>query len=154
MGGYAYVSLDMGGSTGCVDSTAFCGAGMLVPAGPTYYFGAAIGFAVGQSSGAMAKAGVTPKATGLTWGLSAGAILPYGLQITVTGGDGMPYCYRPPVATTSGTTPWASFTVNCYDTPPGAAFAPATQITQLQFQAITGAAAGAWGFCVQSGLAF
>jgi hypothetical protein len=154
-GGYAYETTDTGGSTGCVDSTAFCGSGVLVSAGPTYAnFGAAIGFAVGQSSGAMAKAGVTPKATGLTWGLSAGATLPYGLQITITGADTMQYCYRPPAATTSGTTPWADFTVGCYNTPPGAAFVPSTQITQLQFQAITGAAGGPWGFCVQSGLAF
>jgi hypothetical protein len=80
--------------------------------------------------------------------------LPYGLQITITGGDMMQYCYRPAAATTSGTTPWADFTVNCYDMPPGAAFVPSVQITQLQFQAITGAAAGAWGFCVQSGLSF
>jgi hypothetical protein len=153
-GGYAFENHDSM-STGCIDSMSLCGSGMLAAAGPTYLnYGATIGITVGQSSGATAKAGVTPTAAGLTWAVSAVTPFPYGMQITIMGGDGMPYCYRPPVATTSGTTPWADFTVNCYDMPPGAAFVPSVQITQLQFQAITGAAAGAWGFCVQSGLAF
>lgn len=150
-GGYAFVATD-GVSTGCVDSTSLCGAGTLAAEGPTYAnWGAAIGFNVGQAAGAAAIAAVTPTGTGLTWSLTAtpAPTLPGGLQISIIGGDGTQYCYRPAMGVTSGMTPWSSFNTLCYNpTPDGGVFVGPDQIEKVQFQAISTAASGAWGFCV------
>jgi hypothetical protein len=155
-GGYVSPAEDTGGSTGCVDSTYLCGSGTLVAPGATYAnWGAAIGFNVGQASGAKASTAVAVKGTGLTWSLAGTSVLPNGLQISLIGADGVTqYCYRPAAAVTSATTAWGTFAEDCYNATPGTAFTTATTITQIQFSAITGTNTGAWNFCVGSNLAY
>jgi hypothetical protein len=154
--GYVYPYGD-GVSTGCVDSAALCGKGAPAAAGPTFAnYGSGFGVNVNQASGASTSGSVMPTATGLTWAVT-GTMPAYGIQISITAGTGScsaasGCCFRPGAAVMSGVTPWSMFTQFCYNSPAeaGAGLQGTDGIAKINFQAITGAAATTYDFCVTS----
>jgi hypothetical protein len=151
-GGYAYSYSDMGGSTACLDSTAFCGAGSTGVANGAVVWGAGIGVnlnqatATGPTSPPINAYAVT--GSGVTYTLDG---LPaQGMRIVIDNA-GTDYCA--PLSGASGTVKWSSFNSKCWDNS-GMALSGAPQTaTHVNFQVNAGSAAGSFNVCVKA-LAF
>jgi hypothetical protein len=147
-GGYAYAYADRMGSSACIDTTAFCGAGTTAIATPTgTVWGAGIGVSLNQ---AMATSAASPPVgqyavtgSGISYSLSD---LPMqGMRLAIDEG-GQDYCA--PLTTASGTIAWASFNTKCWDHS-GVALAGAPKTaTYVHFQVTAATAMAAFDFCV------
>jgi hypothetical protein len=162
-GGYAFSYQDTVGSIVCLDGCPASGAvcttapatsllcthgNLLANPAPYSAFGGGIGFNLNQ---AMATSATPTTAmpfvtTGSGISYTVTNVPANGLRLQIDHG-GMTYCAN--VTTASGTIPWASLELTCYDTPPGAALTgPPGDATQIEFQMVTTATAGTGDFCV------
>ena len=166
--GYAYTYT---GSTGMATITPVCGttgtcfmtAGKQLcvsgSVGPDPNFTASAGF--GWDIGAMSSSGTAGR--GGSSSSTAMAILPGGsglsytvpgittdMRFQVTDGSSTHYCAKVPT-NNSGTVPWSSFTQQCYNPTPGAAYsASSTPIVSVEIviPALSGSMANSYCFCV------
>jgi hypothetical protein len=86
-----------------------------------------LGFNVGQDSSGSTPVAVTPKGSGLSVSFtnSSGGTVRVALNADTAGATS--WCYT--TTATSGTIPYSSFTQQCYNTPPGAAYAKQPIVT-------------------------
>jgi hypothetical protein len=90
--------------------------------------------------------------SGVTYTLSS---VPVGTRLVI--GNGAPdYCYNVPTSALTGTVPWASFTLTCYDPDAGAPFSPSDAPTHIEVEVVSpaaGSAAETWDLCATLGIA-
>jgi hypothetical protein len=149
-GGYAYAYSDMMGSTGCLDASAFCGAGTTgVATSNGTVWGAGIGvslnqaMATGMASPPIETYAVPTTDTGISYTVSP---LPSQGMRLIIDDNGMDYCAVVTVAT--GTVPWSSFNTACWNNS-GTALTGAPQAaTHLQFQVTASTATTPFNLCV------
>jgi hypothetical protein len=146
-GGYTFAFSDSGGSTACVDATAFCASGISAAANATFTnFGGGIGVNLDQQSAPPSTVNSVSLAgtQGVSYALSN---LPPGARIAVESG-GTQFCSN--LTSASGTVPWGSFNTKCFDSPPdGVALTPASALaTSIQFEVPSATTAQTWSFCV------
>jgi hypothetical protein len=150
MGGYAYSYADMGGSTACLDTIAFCGMGttaLQTPATSMTVWGSGIGVNLNQRMGATTSGACAATGGGIGYAIS-GTLPPQGMRLIIDNA-GKDYCA--PLTATSGTIPWSAFSTQCWQPEAGAGLAAApTMATHVQFQVNAAAAAGTFNFCVTS----
>jgi hypothetical protein len=169
MGGYAFIfSSDTttginpctSPATFCIDSTAVCVAGMTGAASTAAPFvcnGVGFGINVSQAMGSSTTGtlAVPATSTGVTYALSNLPATPGGgMRMQVVAGTAAPSAtntYCAPITAASGTIPWTSLALTCYDTPTGAALAgPPAELQQVEFTVDDGTTAAAFNFCLDS----
>jgi hypothetical protein len=149
-GGYSYAYSDGTGSSACLATTAFCGAGMTAIATLTgTVWGAGIGASLNQPI-AMTTANppvgtYAVTGSGITYALSN---LPVqGMRLSIDEG-GLDYCA--PLSAASGTVKWASFNTKCWDYS-GVTLAGAPKAAKyIHFQVTAATAVAPFNFCVTS----
>jgi hypothetical protein len=152
MGGYTFAFSDAtssppGGSSACVESSAFCGKGLSAAIDPANYtdpYGGGIGVNLNQVLGAT-PAEYTPTGTGgVAYSLSD---LPAGTRLVIDN-DGVEYCAN--LTSATGTVTWGMFTPMCYlpASMQGTALANPPVATHIEFEIPSPAAAESWDFCV------
>jgi hypothetical protein len=149
-GGYTFSFNDTGGSTACVDSTAFCASGSSVAQNPTFTnFGGGVGVNLNQPSAAPSPIDSLSLTgtTGISYAVSN--IPADGLRLSIESG-GTSYCAN--LTSVTGTVPWADFNTECFDTPPtGTALTGApTAATNVEFLVPSSTTTEAWSFCVET----
>jgi hypothetical protein len=152
--GYPFTYADMYGTMVMPTSFAACGAGCMlrmtgsiVAVSGTMYSYAGMGFNLGQTpAGGTTNTPVTPRGSGLTFNFSNTTTGGVTLRAQITNGT-MTWCTN--VTTSPASIPYSSFTVDCYNTPPGAAYAK-QPITQIQMNLAGGTAAGTIGVTLMS----
>jgi hypothetical protein len=146
-------------TTICIDQNAMCVMGMTgVASTTTPYpcYGGGFGFNVGQMSGSMTAGtfSVPSTSTGLTYALSNIPSGIGGLRIQVVTGTAPASAtnsYCAPITAATGTVPWTSLELTCYDTPVGTALTgPPMDLQQIEISIDDGTAAGAFNFCLDS----
>jgi hypothetical protein len=164
-GGYAFAYSSDG--TGCtslatatIDMTAVCVTGMTgiaSTATPYVCNGAGFGINVGQAMGATVPGtcSVLATSTGITYALSNFPTIPGGgLRIEVVTGTAAASAtnsYCAPITAATGTIPWTSLELTCYNTPAGTPLAgPPAQLQQVEISIDDGTAATAFNFCIDS----
>jgi hypothetical protein len=153
LGGYAYAYQDSGGSTACVDATAFCGEGTTVAQGIASYtttWGAGIGISIDQALFSDLEGVVVPTSAGLSYAVSN--IPMNGLRINLKT-PAFPLTSEPcaQITETTGTIPWNSFSTTCWtEASDAGVFSPSDGITDIQFQVMTTPEESSWDFCVTS----
>jgi hypothetical protein len=154
-GGYAYAFSDAtatppGGSSACIESTAFCGKGTSVMQNTADYsdpYGGGIGINLNEAMGASSPGTYTPTGSGVAYTLTS---LPTGARIIIGNGT-TDYCFT--LTSATGTVPWASFNTMCYATPIPAADAltgPPVGATHIEFEIPSAMTASSWDFCVSA----
>jgi hypothetical protein len=131
--------------------------GIASTAAPYVCNGAGFGINVGQAMGA-AGAGtcsVATTSTGISYSLSdVPAITGGGLRIQVvtgTGAGSATNTYCAPITAASGTIPWTSLALTCYNTPPGTALTgPPADLQQVEVTIDDGTAAAPFNFCIDA----
>jgi hypothetical protein len=163
VGGYAYFyddSMTAGGtSTACVEQTQLCTKGTTnVADAMGAHYGAGIGFNLNQAqatgcTSAPIQPFTVPTSVGISYSLSnlpaGGARIIIGNAVTTNGvTTGTDYCA--PVATVSGTIPWAKFNSACWDdSGPFLTAAPVGPI-HINIGLPSGPMAETFDFCVDS----
>ncbi len=153
--GYPFTYADTYGTTAMPMSFATCGmpcmlklTGNIVPVAMPNYSFAGLGFNLGQTpAGGTTNTPVTPKGTGLTFNFSntttgTGLVL----RAQITNGT-TTWCTN--ITSSPAVVPYSSFTVACYNTPPGMAYAK-EPITQIQLNLAGGTTAGTMNITLNS----
>jgi hypothetical protein len=113
--------------------------GMIGAVSGTVYPYAGIGFSLGQTlTGGTANPPVTPKGSGLTFNFANSTSAGVVLRAQITNGT-TTWCTD--VTASPANIPYGTFKVNCYNSPPGAAYAK-EPINQIQLNLAGGTAAG------------
>ena len=164
MGGYTFAFSDgvAMGSTACISTLAFCGMGTIGAANPPAYtiYGGGIGVNLNQlmATGAAMQPINAYAATGAGINYALSAVPPAGTRLIIDNSpayvQGPPVSgvvdYCAPITLQTATIPWATFNTKCWDgTGTALAAAPATA-HHIQVEVTSGAAAGAFNFCVTS----
>ena len=153
--GYPFTYADTYGTMALPASFATCGAGCMlkltgniVPVAAPNYSYAGLGFNLGQTpAGGTTNTPVTPKGTGLTFNFT-NATTGTGLVLRAQLTNGTTtWCTN--ITTSPAVVPYSSFTVNCFNTPPGAAYAK-EPITQIQMNLAGGTTAGTMNITLNS----
>ena len=150
LGGYAYAYDDMMGSTACIDATSLCGTGTTAVTNASgSIWGAGIGFNLNQ---AMATGSASPPvqtyaATGAGIAYSLTILPPQGMRVVIDE-NGTDYCA--PIASASGTIPWASFNTKCWDDTGSSLSGPPGAATHILFQITADASSTPFDVCVTS----
>jgi hypothetical protein len=124
-------------------------------AAPYVCNGAGFGINVGQTMGSTVTGtySVPASSTGITYTLSA-APPAGGMRIQVVTGTGASSAtnnYCAPITAASGTVPWTSLSLTCYNTPAGAALTgPPAELQNVQFTIDDGATVSAYNMCLNS----
>jgi hypothetical protein len=145
-----------GTSTSCVTQNALCTQGTTNVVDSAYkHYGSGFGFQVNDSPSSADAGSPSLASGGLTW--AASGTLPASFRVGISTFSGpcsgsAGCCYQVAAAATSGTIPWTSFTVDCYDaTPDGGAFNPSADgLYEIKFQADSSATAGSYNYCITS----
>jgi hypothetical protein len=136
------------GSSACIDTAAFCGAGTTAIATPTgTVWGAGIGASLNQ---VMATSAANPPVgqyavtgSGISYSLSDLPAQGMRLAIDEAGAD---YCT--PLTAASGTIKWASFNTKCWDNSGTVLAGPPKTATYIHFQVTAATAVAPFDFCV------
>jgi hypothetical protein len=153
--GYPFTYADTYGTTAMPMSFATCGmpcmlklTGNIVPVAAPNYSYAGLGFNLGQTpAGGTTNTPVTPKGTGLTFNF-ANTTTGTGLVLRAQLTNGTTtWCTN--ITSSPAVVPYSSFTVNCYNTPPGMAYAK-EPITQIQLNLAGGTTAGTMNITLNS----
>ena len=146
--GYDFSLVDpTGKSSVCMSPNSLCGAGVVGAQNPPSYtvWGAGFGFNLSPLTTATTIVPVQLTGSGVTVTLSS---LPTGgatARVQVTVGTAQ-YCAVMTKATQ--TIPWTSFNTECWASASGVALTGPPNASNIQFEAASGATAGAFDFCV------
>jgi hypothetical protein len=147
-GGYAYAYDDKMGSSACLDSTAYCGAGTTAVATANgTVWGAGIGASLNQAMAMnMQSPPINPyKVTGSGIAYQLDNMPSQGMRLII---DEMGADYCAPISAASGTVKWASFNTKCWDGSGTALAGAPTAATHVQFQVTANTAITPFSFCV------
>jgi hypothetical protein len=151
MSGYGFKYSDADGGKGgkstiCMAADSLCAAGTTGAQDPPTYltWGAGIGFNLSPASSGTTSTPVQLSGTGISVTFSS-LPSPGGARVQLTSG-GVDYCAN--VLTPTATLVWADFNTTCWDPTKGTALTGAPLTPKIQFQAVAGALAGAFDFCI------
>jgi hypothetical protein len=157
-GGYAWPFSDStltppGGSTACLDLTAFCGAGTSVVQSAANFadpYGGGLGVSLNQAKGSnTAEDAYSLSGTeGISYAVSD---FPVGLRLIVgnldaTGSAGTDYCVN--LTEANAQVSWTSFNTMCWNPGSGTQLTGPPLATHIEFEVTSSTTVRRWNFCV------